>query len=95
MREFKYLTKKDSENICQASCDLESGNYLIRERTEEQLRSINELLNAIHLVSKGNVDDRLKEIVEWHKACSDFYYARDNGYLDENDHFIEIKWKEE
>lgn len=95
MKYFNHLTKKDSENICQASCDLESGNYLIYQRTDERLQYINELIVAKYNASCGIADERQQEIVEWYTACSDFNYAKDNEYLDENDHFLDIKWKDE
>ena len=41
-----------------------------------------------------NIDERQKEIVEWHKVCSDYYYAKKKGYIDDDGKFFEIKWKE-
>ena len=75
MKEFKHITKSESIELCDASCDLESGNYLIRERTQERLNTI-------------------KEILEWHKVCSDYFYAKKNGYLDVEGNVVDIKWKD-
>ena len=36
-----------------------------------------------------------KEIVEWHKVCSDYYYAKKKGYIDDYGKFFEIKWKDD
>ena len=46
MKEFKHITKSESIEFCGASCDLESGNYLIRKRTQERLNTIQEILEA-------------------------------------------------
>jgi hypothetical protein len=53
------------------------------------------LIIAKYNVSCGIADERQQEIVEWNAVCSDFNYAKNNGYLDENDHFLDIKWKDE
>lgn len=90
MKEFKHITKSESIEFCGASCDLESGNYLIRKRTQERLNAIQKILEAERA---ENPTDRQKEILEWHKVCSDYFYAKKNGYLDVEDHVINIKWK--
>lgn len=90
MKEFKHITKSESIELCGASCDLESGNYLIRKRTQERLNTIQEILEAERA---ENPTDRQKEILEWYKVCSDYFYAKKNGYLDVEDNVINIKWK--
>ena len=91
MKEFKHITKSESIELCGASCDLESGNYLIRKRTQERLNTIQEILEAERA---ENQTDRQKEILEWQKVCTDYFYAKKNGYLDVDDHIIDIKGKE-
>ena len=91
MKEFKHITKSESIELCGASCDLESGNYLIRKRTQERLNAIHEILEA---ESAENPTDRQQEIMEWQKVCTDYFYAKKNGYLDVDDHIIDIKWKD-
>ena len=36
-----------------------------------------------------------KEIVELRRVFGNYDYAKSNGYLDENDRFVEIKYKED
>ena len=91
MKEFKHITKSESIELCDASCDLESGNYLIRERTQERLNTIKEILEAERT---ENPTDRQKEILEWYKVCSDYFYAKKNGYLDVEGNVVDIKWKD-
>ena len=92
MKEFKCLTKKDSENFCYATTDLETGNYLIGRRSNNELLVIQELIDAIN---EKDPDERQKEIVEWHKVCSDYYYAKKKGYINDDGKFFEIKWKQD
>ena len=92
MKEFKHITKSESIELCGAFCDLESGNYLIRKRTQERLNTIQEILEAERT---ENPNDKQKEILEWQKVCTDYFYAKKNGYLDVEGHVIDIKWKED
>ena len=92
MKKFKHITKSESIELCGASCDLESGNYLLRKRTQERLNAIHEILEA---ESAENPTDTQKEIMEWQKVCTDYFYAKKNGYLDVEDHIIDINWKED
>ena len=92
MKEFKHITKSESIELCGASCDLESGNYLIRERNQERLNTIQEILEAERA---ENPTDKQKEILEWQKVCTDYFYAKKNGYLDVEDHIIDINWKDD
>ena len=92
MKEFNYLTKKESEDLCYATTDLETGNYLVERRSNDKLLVIQELIDAINA---KNPDERQKEIVEWNKVCSDYYYAKKKGYIDDDGKFFEIKWKDD
>jgi len=83
MIDFKHLTKEDKEKYCKAAGDLESGNYLIRYRSKEELQAIQDVIDASNA---NNPTERQSEIAEWARVCSDYYYAKENGYLDENEH---------
>jgi len=91
MKVFEHITKSESIELCSASCDLETGNYLIRKRSQEKLNMIQEILEAKRA---KHPNDRQKEILEWHKVCTDYSYAKKNGYLDVKGCVIHIKWKE-
>ena len=91
MKEFKYLTKKDSENFCYATTALETGSYLLRRCSNDELHVIQELVEAINA---KDPDERQKEIIEWNEVCSDYYYAKKKGYIDDDGKFFEIKWKQ-
>ena len=85
MFKFECLDNDDRSIYCQASCDLESGNYLICYRTNDELQAIQDVIDARNA---ENPTQRQSEIIEWTKACSDYDYAKNNGYLDENGKFI-------
>ena len=82
MTHFKQLTDADKIGLCSAICDLETGNYLIRPRTEMEIKYIQEILVAEHA---KNPTERQKEIIEWRRACTDHEYAEANGYLDKTE----------
>lgn len=91
MKEFKYLTKSESLEFCGAVCDIETGNYLINKRPKERLHVIQELIEALNA---DNPNERQSEIIEWQKVCTDYFYAKENGYLDHNDRVADIQWKD-
>lgn len=92
MKEFKYLTKKESKDLCYATTDIENGNYLIKRCSNNKLLVIHALVDAINA---NDPDERQKEIIEWHKVCSDYYYAKKKEYIDDDGKFFEIKWKQD
>jgi len=92
MKEFKYLTKKESDDFCYATTYLETGNYLIRKRSNNESHVIKELVDAIN---EKDPDERQKEIVEWNKVCSNYYYAKKKGYINDDGKFFAIKWKDD
>ena len=71
----EILTNDEKRLICQAACDLESGNYLIRKRTDEQLKMIEEVLKAINAPEEKRTE-RQKLIAEEYRLCTDFDYAQ-------------------
>ena len=85
MIDFKHLDKDDRSRYCQAACDLESGNYLINYRDRSELLAIQDVIDARNT---KNPTEKQLEILEWTKACSDYDYANEHGYLDENGKFI-------
>ena len=91
MKKFKTLTKKDSDNLCSASTDILTGGYLLSDRSYETRKAINEIFVAINA---NDPDQRQKDVVEWFKVCTDYYYAKENGYIDDEGNIVEIKWKD-
>ena len=81
---FKYLTEQDRQRYCKASCDLETGHYLMTHRSNDELQAIQDIIDAENATDPT---ERQIEILEWKKVCSDHDYAKDNGYIDEDGHF--------
>lgn len=82
-RKFVFLSEEDKKRFCSANCDLETGNFCIRPRTEYELKAIAELSQAYKAVGEDTATPMQKEIVEWAKICSDPQYAKENGYYDD------------
>lgn len=61
----EFLTEQEKHLICQAATDLESGNYLLRKRTDEELQMISEVSSV--LKTPENERD------EWQKLVYDEY----------------------
>ena len=70
------------EEICligQAASDLESGNHLIRKRSEQQRNMMNEVLYTLLCSDAGeNLTDRQKSILHVYRMHIDFDYFNDN-----------------
>ena len=65
------LTNKEKELISFVACDLQSGNHLLRPRSEEYWsfgKEVNEALNA------ESPDEKQKEIKEYFHQCTDYFY---------------------
>ena len=86
MISFKHINKEDREKYCQALSDLESGNHLIHYRDKGQLKAIHDIVKAERAEKPTK---RQYEILEWIRVCSDYNYAKDNGYIDAKGHFID------
>ena len=65
------LTKREKELISQIACDLESGNHLIRPRNKEYRDFFREFLEVSNTKEPT---ERQKEILEYYKQCSDYFY---------------------
>lgn len=63
----EILTEGERSLICQAVCDLETGNHLLRERSAEQKEMIAEVCEALNTIEEKR-DDRQELIVECVKA---------------------------
>ena len=69
------MTQEEKTLFCQAACDIESGNYLIRQRTEKQLRAISETLEALATPSEKRTE-RQKAVVEEYRLNTNYEYAK-------------------
>lgn len=65
------LTEKEKELISQIVCDLETGNHLLRPRSEEYWAFSKEFAEA-HMTQTPN--EKQKEILEYYRQCTDYHY---------------------
>ena len=65
------LTKREKELIENIACDLESGNHLIRPRSEEYWKFSEEFWDASNAKEPT---EKQKEILEYYNQCSDYFY---------------------
>ena len=72
MKEFNYLTKKESEDLCYATTDLETGNYLVERRSNDKLLVIQELVDAIN-AKFADIDDLFADNATFHKLVDNSY----------------------
>lgn len=91
MKDFKTITKNESYQLCAAFLTLETGSYLLRDSKDERIL-IHEIIEA---ESVENQTERQNEILEWKKVCTDYFYAKENGYVSESCSIANIKWKED
>lgn len=77
MKDFKTITKNESYQLCAAFLTLETGSYLLRDSKDERIL-IHEIIEA---ESVENQTERQKEILELKKVCTDYFYAKENGYV--------------
>lgn len=91
MKDFNTITKNESYKLCAAFLTLETGSYLLRDSKDERIL----IYEIIEAESVENQTERQKEILEWKKVCTDYFYAKENGYVDESCSIANIKWKED
>ena len=91
MKDFKTITKNESYQLCAAFLTLETGSYLLRNSNDERVL-IREIIEA---ENTKNPTERQLEILEWKKVCTDYFYAKENGYVGESFSIANIKWKED
>ena len=68
------LTEEETSLICQIAYDLESGNHLIYPRSDRYREFFNEFIAANASVENGIATEKQKQIVEYHKQCTDYEY---------------------
>ncbi len=69
-----YLPELNSTEILmvqQADMDLETGNHLLRKRSEKQIKMMNELIQALGLRDEERTE-RQREIVDEYVNCTDY-----------------------
>ena len=71
----EILTEHERELICDAACDLESGNHLLRPRDEEHRCMIDELIHTLNTPADKR-DERQNLIFEEYRLCTDYDYAQ-------------------
>lgn len=67
------MTSEEKRLVARAGTDLETGNYLLCKRTEEELNMLSELCEAKD-TPENNRTERQKEIIEEYKLCTDYNY---------------------
>lgn len=65
------LTEREKELISQIACDLESGNHLIRPRSEEYWAFSNEFWEASNTKEPT---EKQKQILEYYYQSTDYFY---------------------
>jgi hypothetical protein len=70
----KYLTPFDTRYISQIAGDIQSGNHLLRPRSEAYWEYWNKMVAARKAVEDGTATDKEKEIVEYEKQSGDYFY---------------------
>jgi hypothetical protein len=71
------LTQEEKELICGAACDLETGNHLIRYRSDKERAMIKELSEVlIKQFHQHTLTPREEEILEVYHLCTDYEYAQ-------------------
>ena len=91
MKDFKTITKNESYQLCSACLAIETGSYLLRNSNDERVL-IHEIIEA---ENAKNPTERQNEILEWKNVCTDYFYAKENGYVDESWNITNIKWKDD
>lgn len=65
------LTEKEKELISRIGCDLQTGNHLLRPRSEEYWAFGKEFAEAC---ITQNPDGKQKEMLEYYRQCTDYSY---------------------
>ena len=71
-----YITDKNAELIERIASDIQSGNHLLYPREDEYWSMWNLMVVARKAVELGTADERQREMVEYEKQCSDYFYWR-------------------
>lgn len=70
----KFLTELDTSYISQIASDIQSGNHLIRERSEEYWEHFYEMVRARTNEKRGYATHKQAEMCEYERQCSDYFY---------------------
>ena len=65
------LTKREKELIENIACDLETGNDLIRPRSDEYWAFSKEFYEASNAKEPT---EKQKDIIEYYNQCTDYFY---------------------
>lgn len=67
------LTDNEKKLISLAACDFDTGNYLLRKRSEERLNMMKEVSITLKTPEESRTE-RQKEIAEEYRLCTDYDY---------------------
>jgi hypothetical protein len=70
----KYLTKEDEKFIEQIACDLDSGNHLLRPRSDEYWDYYYKMVRARTNEKNGHATHKQAEMCEYERQCRDYFY---------------------
>ena len=73
----KILTEEETKLIEQIGCDLQTGNHLLRPRSDRYWEFGKEFSDAYDAVEKGTATEKQEQIVEYHKQCTDYFYWKE------------------
>ena len=88
-KEGLLLTEDETYLIEQATIDNETGNHLLRPRSDEYWAMRKEIYEA---TKAENPTDRQSQILEYMKQCSDYFYWK--KLPDDKKLFIEVEEEE-
>ena len=72
----KFLSQHECEFISNIACDIASGNHLIRPRSEDYWNFWNLMVEARNAESNGTATNKQKEMCEYERQSSDYFYWR-------------------
>ena len=70
----KYIMEAEIALIERIACDLQTGNHLLRPRDEAYWEYWNKMVEARNNELNGHADDKQKEMCEYERQCSDYFY---------------------
>lgn len=68
------LTEEEMRLIEQIGADLQTGNHLLRPRSDRYWEFGKEFTAAYDAVENGTATEKQEQIVEYHKQCTDYFY---------------------
>ena len=70
----KFIDEREEILISRIAGDLQSGNHLLRPRDEEYWNMWNLMVEARRAESNGTASDKQKEMCEYERQSSDYFY---------------------